>query len=336
MARSMATTHPILDLSFFTGKTPEKRVLFLSQLEKACQDNGFFYLQNHGISEALLSTVLTQSAAFFDLPAAEKQQLHIQNAAHFRGYSEMKNGRDWREQIHFGQELPALQQAYHPDWTYLQGPNVWPTTLPEWRPTLLAYLEAVWQTGQQLLGALAELLGLSPHYFQQLSAEPPYLLMKCICYYAQNQTDTSRPGVAPHCDWSWLTILLQDATGGLEVQTATGAWVSAPPRADALSVNLGELMELVSGGRFQATAHRVINPSRAQQRLSVPVFINPPLDAPIVPPPAIVPLQPTAIHPHVHRVVAKHSTVPAFHFGESEWARKGQGKWCYRAECLHQ
>jgi isopenicillin N synthase-like dioxygenase len=178
------------------------------------------------------------------------------------------------------------------------------------------------------------LLGLSPHYFQQLSAEPPYLLMKCICYYAQNQTDTSRPGVAPHCDWSWLTILLQDATGGLEVQTATGDWVSVPARADALSVNLGELMELVSGGRFQATAHRVINPSRAQRRISVPVFINPALDATVAPAPPKAAFQVPESNLHVHRVMAKNTAVPAFHFGESEWARKGQGKWCHRAACL--
>ena len=69
-------------------------------------------------SARVCAEVLEGAAAFVALPPEEKAAIAIDGAAtQYRGYSEMKNGRDFREQVHFGPEAPALaaldEQAAH-------------------------------------------------------------------------------------------------------------------------------------------------------------------------------------------------------------------------------
>jgi isopenicillin N synthase-like dioxygenase len=254
------------------------------------------------------SPILDAAREFFALPPEEKDRVHISRSPHFRGYSVMKNARDWREQIHLGCEEPPGGSGYR----QLQGPNLWPDALgPRWRSRLLSFLEEMREVGNRLLRDC----GLPVE-------DRPYLLMKMICYHPGN-----RPGVAPHCDWSWLTVVHQDDAGGLEQQNEHGDWIEVP---DAVSVSYGELAEIATGGSLQAAPHRVLNRSTTRSRISVPVFFCPPLDATVVS--RAVPFDEHG--EHVHRVRNPADVVSDFCFGESEWRRKGQGRWCWRRDCL--
>ena len=250
---------------------------------------------------------------FFALPAADKERIHIRRSQHYRGYSEMKNARDWREQIHFGLEREA---GVHP----LRGPNLWPEELgADWRARVLSFLDEAGRTGQRMLAGLGLPVAAS-------DAEP-HLLMKMICYHPQPDAGRLRPGVAAHCDWSWITLLYQDDAGGLQEQREDGAWedVTAP-----FSVTIGELAEIATGGRLRATPHRVVNRSAARARISIPVFICPPLDF-------VVPGTSHCFEEHlghVHRVRNPAEVWPDRRFGDSEWTRKGLGQWCWNGECL--
>lgn len=314
----------------------EARQAFLKALLLACEQDGFFYLKNHGIPPERCAGILAAAAASFDLPAKDKEMIHINHSSNFRGYSILKNERDWREQFHFGWEWPEFQPRPNlPDYYQLAGTNLFPTPLGEsFKSEVMAYMKAVNELGQELLLAIATSLGLTWESFSPPSQEPAYLLLKFICYYPQPDGG-QRPGVAPHCDWSWLTILLQDNLGGLEILSEEGKWLPARPLDGCLSVNLGELLEIVTHGRLKATPHRVINPSQAKKRLSVPAFINPPLNTMVSPIPGWGDGEKKQPFPeHVHRVVERAEDSPAFVFGESEWNRKGLGRWCYSPSCL--
>jgi isopenicillin N synthase-like dioxygenase len=50
-------------------------------------------------------------------------------------------------------------------------------------------------------------------------------------------------GVAPHSDFSCITLLYQDSTGRLDAKNIAGDWVSATPIAGSLVVNVGDLLE---------------------------------------------------------------------------------------------
>ena len=81
----------------------------------------------------------------------------------------------------------------------------------------------------------------------------------------------------PHTDSGLLTLLHQDATGGLEVRNADGEWIPAPYVPGSMVVNVGDLLARMSGGRLVATEHRVRSSGRA--RYSVPFFCEPGVDA---------------------------------------------------------
>jgi isopenicillin N synthase-like dioxygenase len=61
-----------------------------------------------------------------------------------------------------------------------------------------------------------------------------------------------------------------------------GGWISAPPIPQTLVINIGDMMERLTGGRFQSTPHRVRNQA-LHDRLSWPFFFDPSWDAVVRP-----------------------------------------------------
>ena len=90
-----------------------------------------------------------------------------------------------------------------------------------------------------------------------------------------------RWGVGEHTDYGLLTLLAQDEMGGLQVRTGRG-WIDVPPVADTLVVNVGDMLERLSGGRFVSAPHRVRN-AGARDRLSFPLFYDPDFSAVMTP-----------------------------------------------------
>jgi 2OG-Fe(II) oxygenase superfamily len=81
-------------------------------------------------------------------------------------------------------------------------------------------------------------------------------------------------GVREHTDYGFLTILLQDQSGGLQVRSLDGEWIDAPPVDDSFVVNIGDMLELWTHGLYRATPHRVRNKGTGD-RLSFPLFFDP-------------------------------------------------------------
>ncbi len=295
-----------------------------TELLRVLVHHGAALLDDPLLPVAMREQALRDAHAFFALPPADKDALHIERSAHFRGYSTMHNERDWREQIHFGRELAAL--APPPTYHRLQGPNLWPRD-QQWSACMQAYLAAVEQVGTRLLHKLATAL----HLDAALWLGPdPYLLMKCIAYHPQMHGAPPRQGVAAHLDFSLVTLTLQDDVGGLEVRDPAGHWRPVPTQRRAWLVNLGELLQYATGNRLIATPHRVVNPSAQRTRVSIPVFVNPSLTTTLRAHPDPLPLPP-AVGAHVHAVLPGGAHTPALQFGAAEWQRKGENRWC--AQC---
>jgi isopenicillin N synthase-like dioxygenase len=137
--------------------------------------------------------------------------------------------------------------------------------------------------------------------------------------------------VAAHVDFSWITLTLQDSPG-LQVRCPGGDWARVDPLADGLWVHAGELLQVASRGVYPATPHRVVNPSLARTRVSLPLFLNPALTGrvePLISVASGAPAEDLAGVPHVHRVLDPDAATQPFHFGDAEWRRKGRNGWCH-------
>jgi isopenicillin N synthase-like dioxygenase len=253
---------------------------FRSALREATHDHGFFHLTGHGVDPELVSTVLSLARTFFALPADAKDEISQLNSPQFRGYSrlggELTNGAvDWREQIDIGPErevIPAAQGYWN-----LQGPNQWPSALPELRPAFEAWDAALSDVGLRLLRHWAVSLGAAEDTFDAAFAELPATLIKVVRYPGSTENPQ---GVGAHKDSGVLTLLLvEPESTGLQVELRGGEWIDVPPVAGAFIVNVGELLEVATGGYLRATRHRVLAPTPGTDRVSVPYFLSPALGA---------------------------------------------------------
>ena len=91
-------------------------------------------------------------------------------------------------------------------------------------------------------------------------------------------------GIA-HVDTGCMTLLAQDGVDGLQARARDGRWLDVPPIDGTLVLNFGALLERWTGGRIRATEHRVLGVER--ERVSIPFFYEPRVDAEIAPLPLV-------------------------------------------------
>lgn len=268
---------PLLDLRRLDAGADEREG-FLAELRRLARDIGFFHLIGHGLSAEENAEVLATARRFFALPEEAKTAVAMVNSPHFRGYTKAgdeitRGARDWREQLDVNSEREAVWRLGDPAWMRLQGPNQWPSALPELRPVLLRWQDAVTKVAVRLLRAFAEALGQDPDIFEPTYRDAPNQLIKIIRYPGRDALDGGQ-GVGPHKDSGFLTFVLQDRQGGLEVEAEDGEWIKAEPQDDAFVVNIGELLELASNGYLRANIHRVVAPPQSSERFSVAFFLG--------------------------------------------------------------
>lgn len=84
------TQIPMIDFSaWITADQPlPLRLNVARELVEACHNTGFVYINNHGLSESLLSEAFSWSKKFFSLSQQEKAlAAHPPGSQIFRGYS---------------------------------------------------------------------------------------------------------------------------------------------------------------------------------------------------------------------------------------------------------
>jgi isopenicillin N synthase-like dioxygenase len=287
---------PVLRLT--DARTPDGGFApaFLGGLRRALHEVGFLQLTDFGADPGQVDELAETTRRFFALPLADRLALDNRASPHFRGYTrlghEITAGRpDAREQLDFAPEqAPLPRDAWDATYRLLEGPNQWPdASLPELREKVLAWAELLSGVGTELTRALAAALGLPETRFDAVFAGTPHWFGKLIRYVGVEDEVLQAQGVGPHADWGFLTLLLQDSTGGLQARPPrSGEWVDVPPLDGALVVNVGEMLEVATHGYLVATVHRVLPCAPGTTRQSIGFFWSPRLDATLGP----VPLTP--------------------------------------------
>jgi len=277
---------PVIDISSLHDDDPPGLTEVAGRLRAAAADPGFFYVSNHGVPEAVLEAAREAARCFFARPLVEKQEVRID--AHHRGFlrvgeAKMYGGAnpDLKESYVFGLDLePGDREIVAGD--PLLGLNNWPGFMPELRLACNDFYAAMSACARSLMRAFAVAMDLPPDFFLKTVQRP--VSRGSLIYYPPQppRMGTEQFGVAPHSDYGCLTLLWQDATGGLEVLNKQQEWVMAHPIEGALVVNVGDLLARWTNDRFSSTAHRVINRS-GHERYSMALFFDPDADTLIDP-----------------------------------------------------
>lgn len=130
-----------------------------------------------------------------------------------------------------------------------------------------SYYAHVTGVGRQIFRAFALALGLNETHFDAHLRNPPSQLR--LIHYPCDPTARDRPGIGAHTDYECFTLLFATAPG-LEIVDKRGQWMDVPLIEGTMIMNIGDMMEVLSNGRYVSTRHRV--KAVRQERYAFPLF----------------------------------------------------------------
>jgi isopenicillin N synthase-like dioxygenase len=278
---------PIIDVGPLVRGEDDATVA--GRIDRACRATGFFVVEGHGVPTAALARLDAAARAFFALPEAAKAEIAMaRGGAAWRGWfpegAELTSGRpDHKEGLYFGAEGEPGRP--------LHGHNLFPSqaSAADLQPAVEAWMASMTELGQVLCRGVALALGQDADWFERdLTADPTVLFR--IFRYPPRPAGDEGWGVAEHTDYGLLTILAHDGTPGLQVRSPHDPdhWIDVPAVEGTFVVNLGDMLDRMTQGRYRSTPHRVRHATGgpgARDRLSFPFFFDPGWDAVIRPVP---------------------------------------------------
>ncbi|GMH11440.1 hypothetical protein Nepgr_013281 [Nepenthes gracilis] len=232
---------------------------------EASRKYGFFQIINHGIPVEVLDEVQAAAHRFFEMPAAEKVKFKRDPTAP----GTAKLGTSFspsKEKVMEWKDYLSLQYFSEE------------TAAADWPPICKNEALEYFKRAQVIIRRIYDVLlkGLNLKGFDKSKES---LLMSWIAvnfnYYPSCPNPELTVGVGRHSDGSALTVLLQDDVGGLFVRAPDGeSWIHVPPTRGALVINIGDILQLLSNGRYKSIEHKVV-PNLRKTRVSIAIFVNP-------------------------------------------------------------
>ncbi|KAM0947691.1 putative thebaine 6-O-demethylase [Dioscorea sansibarensis] len=251
---------PVIDMSKLFSSFDE-----MSKLQFACQNWGFFQVVNHGVEIKLLESMEKVAKEFFILPVEEKEKYPMETGAvqgygHAFVFSEDQT-LDWCNMLALGLRPLANRK-----------PHLWPKNPPYFSETFETYSARIKKLCERLLEHIADSLGLKTNTFNEMFGEIVQGVR--MNYYPPCSRPDLVLGLSPHSDGSALTVLQQDNNSvGLQI-FKDNSWIPVFPIHNALVINLGDTLEVLTNGKYKSIEHRAVTNEKID-RLSIVTFYAP-------------------------------------------------------------
>jgi len=245
---------PIVDVTRLMSSSFADREAIAHELDRACAQSGFLYIKGEQLDGDLFDRMVARAKAYFALPDEVKMASYI-------GLSENHSGYVPVGEEQFGGGSVDLKEAYDINRDYrlstgrrpLLGPNIWPE-MPGFHEDVQAYYTHITNIGRLLFGSFALALGLDEDHFGAHINQSPSQLR--LIHYPCDADAQDRPGIGAHTDYECFTLLFATAAG-LQIVNKQGEWIDVPLIEGTMIMNIGDMMEIMSNGRYVATRHRV-------------------------------------------------------------------------------
>ncbi|KAL1954157.1 hypothetical protein VTO42DRAFT_1565 [Malbranchea cinnamomea] len=157
--------------------------------------------------------------------------------------------------------VPDLKESIEIGREGVEGfPNQWREHLDKEGAKFTSIMKEFFVTCQKLhvqfMSAVALGLGLPERYFDEYICEANNTLR--LLHYPPNKGQV-RAG--EHSDYGTVTLLFQDARGGLQVRSLRDTFIDAVPIPDTVVVNTGDSLARWSNDIIKSTRHRVVEPA---------------------------------------------------------------------------
>lgn len=220
-------------------------------------NTGFAVITHHGIDQGLIKEVQSAWRMFF-LSDNKKDFINVENDQ--MGYHTFKKEKA------VGAKVADLKEFFHWKPGHKMPHETWALT-----QHLYYQLEDV---GMRLLKTIDDIGNTK---YQDACWNSDNTLLRTLYYPALDfEAEKGAVRAAAHEDINFITLLVAASAPGLEVLDKEGNWHEVPHTENSIVVNIGDMLDVASNGRFRSTTHRVVNPSNSKSdRVSIPLFIHP-------------------------------------------------------------
>ncbi|KAI1130593.1 putative gibberellin 20-oxidase [Nemania abortiva] len=280
----------IVDFANFRDGTQQQRSEIAKRLTENLHKNGAVRLINHGVTAELIKEAFAWGEKFFKLPQAELAKIpNERNANPQRGWSYIgsektsklnkvnMNGQ-WliAEDESVPQDLEDVKE--HFDFSHdgdEEFPSKWPqeASIPGFRAFMQLFLETCMDVAREILTGI------------ELGLELPVgtLVDRCLTrvdelrlnHYPPLPIEKLAEGkhkrAWPHTDFGVITMLFQDAAGGLEVEDRKRPGSFIPINCESpteVGVYVSDNLAHLTNDYLRAGVHQVVSPVSLQDKLS--------------------------------------------------------------------
>ncbi|KAM1195234.1 hypothetical protein ACFX13_022271 [Malus domestica] len=261
-----STDIPTINFSKLVKGTKDEIKTEISQLAHASENWGFFQVVNHGIDLSILESIEKVAKEFFMLPLEEKKKYALAPGT-VQGYGQAfvlseDQKLDWCNMFALG-VVP----------NFIRSPMLWPTNPENFSESVEVYSTEVRKLCQNLLKYIAMSLGLNGDVFENMFGEAVQALR--MNYYPPCPRPDLVLGLSPHSDGSALTVLQQGKGNSVGLQILKDdRWVPVKPIPNALVINIGDTIEVLTNGKYKSVEHRAVT-HKEKDRLSIVTFYAP-------------------------------------------------------------
>lgn len=230
------------------------------QFRESVMNTGFAVITHHGIDHGLIREVQQAWRRFF-LSSLDNKRGFINLDDPNMGYKGFKTEKA------VGAAKADLKEFFH----WQPGSTVIPPELVTLTQQIYFQLDDV---ANQLLHMIDYADGTR---YAKDCEDSNNTILRTLYYPALDFA--AEPGsvrAAAHEDINHITLLVAASAPGLQVLDKSGNWHDVPHEENSIAVNIGDMLQMASGGKYKSTTHRVVNPdSNSSDRISMPLFVHP-------------------------------------------------------------
>jgi isopenicillin N synthase-like dioxygenase len=269
---------PLLDIGPLTSGAVDTTAELTVAVDRCLREDGFLVVVGHGVPDALRAAARRAALDFFHQDDSAKRRVRVTDR---RGW--VPTGHEATGYASGEESLPDLKESFtignEPDGTgAAYRANRWDTGIAGFRDVMTAYVGEMLRLGHDLMRLFALTLGIAEDHLTSRARHPDCELN--LNWYPPIEHVGPTAGgqfrIGPHSDYGCCTILDREpGSSGLQIRTRTAEWIDAPLHPGSYTVNIGDLLERMTGGRWRSTPHRVLPPSAAapsEEHLSLVFF----------------------------------------------------------------
>ncbi|CAO2181115.1 unnamed protein product [Urochloa humidicola] len=285
--------HPVVDGGGAPGSSPDDAVPVVdmrepaaaaaSRVARAAEQWGAFLLTGHGVSGELLARVEDRIARMFVLPAADKLRA-VRGPGDACGYGSPPIS------SFFSKSMWSEGYTFSPASLRHDLRKLWPKAGDDYA-SFCDVMEEFHKEMRALADRLLELflraLGLTGDQVAAVEADrrigETMTATMHLNWYPRCPDPKRALGLIAHTDSGFFTFVLQSLVPGLQLfRHGPDRWVAVPAVPGAFVVNVGDLFQILTNGRFHSVYHRAVV-NRDMDRISLGYFLGPPPHAKVAP-----------------------------------------------------